>query len=133
MKSRGVSVLIVAGLFLSGVARAASIDEQQTVKLDRAAVVSGFVLPPGTYRVDLAAGPDIARFVQGKRTVAEAPCKVGLAQIVYPGNAVYYRTEDGGHDRLMKIVFASSKLAVDFPTDPAIASDAPATKTAGSQ
>jgi len=38
---------------------------------------------------------------------------------------VHYRTGDVGHDRLVKIVFASSKLAVEFPTDLSVVNDAP--------
>lgn len=124
MKSRYAAVLVVASV-LAGAAQAASIDRKQTITLDRAAMVGGSVLPAGVYRIDLAAGPDTVRFVQGKRTVAEVPCKVGLAQVVYPGNALHFHTGDAGRDRLIEIVLADSKLAIDFPGDPAAAADAP--------
>lgn len=129
MKSTFAPVLVVAAILLIGAANA-SVEEQQTVRLDRAAMVGGTVLPAGTYRVELAVGGDTAKFVQGKRTVAEAPCKVGLAQVVYPGNAAHVRTEGDGHDRLVKIVFASSKLAVEFPNDQTVATEAPVSTAA---
>ena len=130
MKSPCLSVLAAAAVLFAGAAHA-SIDAEQTVRLDRAAMVGGTVLPAGTYRVDLAAGRDVARFVQGKRTVAEAPCKVELAQVVYRGNAAHIRTGDDGHDRLVKIVFASSKLAVEFPVEQDVAAEGPVSQATG--
>lgn len=130
MKSARASVLVAATILLAGAAQA-SADAQQTVRLDRAAIVGGTVLPAGTYHVDLAAGHDVARFVQGKRTIAEAPCKVEGAEVMYPGNAAHVRTDGDGQARLVKIVFASSKLAVEFPAEQAVAAEAPASKAAG--
>ena len=130
MKRPAAFLLVAATILLAGAAHA-SIDAQQTVRLDRAAMVGGTVLPAGTYQVDLAAGRDIAKFVQGKRIVAEAPCRLALAQVVYPGNAAHVRTGDDGNDRLVRIVFASSKLAVEFPEDETVAADAPVNKAAG--
>ena len=124
MKSRFASVLVVVATLLAGAAEAASIERKETVKVDRPAIVGGSVIPAGTYTLDLAAGLDTVRFLQGKRTVAEAPCKVGLAQVVYPGNAVHYRTGEAGQDRLIKIVLAGSKLAIEFPNDPARGTEA---------
>jgi hypothetical protein len=117
MKSRFASVFLVAATVLAGAAHAASIDKKEHVTLDRAALVGGVVLPAGNYRVELAADPDTARFVVGKRTVAETTCKIRLAHVYYRGDAVHYLTGDGGHDRLVKLVFASSRLAVEFPTE----------------
>jgi hypothetical protein len=128
MKISRASVLVAATIFLASAAQA-SIDAQQTVNLDRAAMVGGTILPAGTYQVAVAAGKDVARFVQGKRTVAEAPCKVEVAEVMYPGNAAHIRTGDDGHDRLVKIVFASSKLQVEFPGEQA----SPAAKAAESR
>jgi hypothetical protein len=130
MKSRCTSVLFAATILLAGAAHAA-IDAQNTVRLDRAAMVGRTILPAGTYRVYLAAGRDVAKFMLGKRTVAEAPCKVELAEVVYPGNAAHIRTGDDGRDRLIKIVFLSSKLAVEFPAEQAVAAEAPASKETG--
>jgi hypothetical protein len=129
MNSRFASVLFVAATLLAGTSHAA-VDQPQSVKLDRATIVGTTVLPAGTYKLELVAGSDTARFVQGKRVVAEAPCKIGLAQVMYPGTAVHYRTSGGGQDRLLKIVFSSSKLAVEFPTATDVAAGAPAEKTA---
>jgi hypothetical protein len=124
MKKHVAPVLvIVAAGWLAGVAEAAPVDKE-TVKLDRSAIVAGSVIPAGVYRLDLAAGGETVRFLKGKRTVAEAPCKVGLAHVVYAGNAVTYRTGEGAQDRLIKIVLAGSRLAIDFPGDAAGAPDA---------
>jgi len=119
MKSRFASVLVVVATLLHGAALAASRETRETIKIDRAAAVAGSVIPPGIYRVELAADMDSVRLVQGERTVVEAPCTVALTQLVYPGNAVHYRNGDGGQDRLIKIVLASSKLAIEFPSDAA--------------
>ena len=62
MKSRFTSALAVVATLLAGAAGAASWDTRETIKLDRAAVVAGSVLPAGTYRIDLAA--DIVQDVQ---------------------------------------------------------------------
>src|SRR5882672_5838192 len=129
MKSRFASVLVVVATLLHGAALAASRETRETIKIDRAAAVAGSVIPPGIYRVELAADMDSVRFVQGARTVVEAPCTVALTQLVYPGNAVHYRNVSGGQDRLIKIVLASSKLAIELPaeagaTEPAIATAA---------
>ncbi len=124
MRNRIAPVLFVAAALLAGASQAASLDKDQTVKLDRTALVGGSVVPPGTYRIKFASGPETAKFVQGKRTIAEVPCKVGLADVVYPGTAVHYRTDEAGTSRVTKIVFSSTKLAVEFPTAPAAAEDA---------
>jgi hypothetical protein len=50
---------------------------------------------------------------------------------MYPGNATHVRTGDDGQDRLVKIVFASSKLAVEFPAEQAVSADASSAKTTG--
>ena len=124
MKNPGASVFVAAAILLAGAAHA-SVEGQKSVRLDRAAMVGGTILPAGTYRVDLAVGRDTATFFQGKRIVAEAPCKVEIAEVVYPGNATHIRTGVDGHDRLVKIVFASEKLAVEFPADQAVTADGP--------
>lgn len=130
MKRSTASVLVAATILIAGAAHA-STQAQQTVSLDRAAMVGGTILPAGTYQVALAVGNDVAKFSQGKRTIAEAPCKVEVAQVMYPGNAAHIRTGDDGHDRLVKIVFASSKLAVEFPAEQGAAAEAPAAKATG--
>jgi len=130
MKSRFASVFFVAATLLAGAAHAASIDKKESITLDRTALVGGSVLPAGNYRIELGADPETARFVQGRRTVAETPCKIRLAQVVYPGDAVHYRTGEGGTDRLIKIVFASSRLAIEFPAQADGATDAPIANTA---
>jgi hypothetical protein len=124
MKSRFAPVLVVAATLLAGAAGAASRDARETIKVDRTAVVAGSILPPGTYRVELAADMDSVRLVQGERAVVEAPCTVALTQLVYPGNAVTYREGDGGREQLIKIVLASSKLAIEFPAETTGAPDA---------
>jgi hypothetical protein len=89
------------------------------------------VIEPGTYQLELIPGRDAVRLIQGKRTVAEAPCTVGLLRPTYPGTAVHYRTDTGGPDRLVKIEFADSKLAIEFPVETAAAADAAAGVAAG--
>jgi hypothetical protein len=130
MKSSRASALVAATILLAG-ATHASADAWQTFRLDRAAIVGVTVLPAGTYHVDLAAARDVARFVQGKRTVAEAPCRVEQVPPVYAGNATHVRIGDDGQARLVKIVFASSKLSVEFPGEPTVAAEASAGKAAG--
>ena len=115
MRSRIASVLAATFLVL-GAAHAAPLD-RQTVKLDRPAIVGATVVPAGTYRVELVPGRDTARFLQGKKVVAEAPCRVGLAEVTYPGTAVHFRPETDGRERLTKIVVSSSKLAIEFPSE----------------
>jgi len=125
MKSRFASVFFVAATLLAGAVHAASIDRKEHVTLDRAALVGSSVLPAGDYRVELGADPDTARFVQKKHVVAETPCKIRLAQVFYRGDAVHYRTGQGGHDRLIKIVFATSRIAIEFPGEADGATEAP--------
>jgi hypothetical protein len=131
MKSRVASVLLVAATLVSGVVSAGSTGKQQTVRLDRDTVVGSTTLPRGTYRLNVAAGLTTATFVQGKHTVAEAPCKVEVVQAVYPDTAVHYRNGVGGPDRLIKIVFSGSNLAVEFETGPSDAGDASVADAAG--
>jgi hypothetical protein len=128
MRSRSVPVLVVAATLLAGAAGAAS---RETIRVDRPALVAGSVIPAGTYQVELAADMDAVRLVQGKRTVIEAPCTVALTPLVYSGNALHFREGQGGRDRLIKIVLASSKLAIEFPTDTAVATDGSAASAAG--
>jgi hypothetical protein len=130
MKSSRASILVAATILLAGAAHASD-DAQQSVSIDRAAMVGGTVLPAGTYRVDLTAGRDMAKFVQGKQTVAEAPCKVEAAHVLYRGNAAHVLTGVDGQARLVKIELASSSLAVEFPVEQTVAADAPAAKTMG--
>jgi hypothetical protein len=130
MKSRLTPVLVVAATLLAGAAGAASRDSRETVKIDRSALVAGSVISPGTYKVELAADMDSVRLVQGERTVVEAPCTVALTPLVYPGNAVHYRDGQGGQDRLIKIVLAGSKLAIELPTEAEGATDGSLAKAA---
>ena len=125
MKSRLASVFFVAATLLADAAPAASIDRKEHVTLDRAALVGGSVLPAGDYRIELGADPDTAKFVQKKHVVAETSCKIRLAELFYRGDAVHYLTGQGGHDRLIKIVFASSRIAIEFPTEADGATETP--------
>jgi hypothetical protein len=115
MIRRIVSALVVASTLLTGAAEAAFAGKQ-TVILDRPAIVGETLLPAGTYRIDLFAGPDTARFFQGKHAVADAPYRVELARALFDGDELHYLAEDSGRDRLIKIVFATSGLAIEFPT-----------------
>src|SRR6185436_11859456 len=121
MRNRMAPVLVVIAALVSGAASAASKQTKEIVSLDRPALVGGTVLPAGSYRIELVAGSDTARFVQKDHTVAEVPCKVGFAEVVYPGNAVHYRNGEGGPDRLIKIVLENPKLAIVFPSHPGAA------------
>jgi hypothetical protein len=126
--SRFTGVFVLVAAVVAGGAQAASHEKNQTVTLDRPAVVGGNVLPAGTYRIEVS--HDTAKFVQGKRTVVEAGAKVGLEPAYYRGNAVHYRTVEG-REQLTKIVFGTSGLALDFTTEVAAAGrEAPITATA---
>jgi hypothetical protein len=116
MSLRIASALVVAATLLTGAAEAAFAGKQ-TVTLDRPAIVGETMLPAGTYRIDLFAGPDTARFFQGKHAVAEARYRVELARALFDGDELHYLAEDSGRDRLIKIVFATSGLAIEFPTE----------------
>lgn len=121
-------VLILSATLLAAGAFAGPLSKNEEIKLDRPTVVSGTVLPAGTYSVRLTPNLDAASFVQGKRTLAVAACKVGLADVAYRGNAVHTRGEADGPVRLVKLVFGDSKLALEFPfeapgsDDPSVAS-----------
>jgi len=130
MKSRFTSALVVAATLWAGSAIAASTARKETIRLDRAALVGGTLIQPGTYQLELAPAGDTVRFVQGKRTVTETPCSVGLEQPLYPGTAVHFRTGTGGADRLVRIVFADSKFAIHFPADGAGGADTSSTTAA---
>jgi len=130
MKSRFTSALVVAATLWAGSALAAASGKKETIRLDRTALVGGSLIEPGTYQLELAPAGDTVRFVQGKQTVAEAPCSVGLGQPLYPGTALHYRTGTGGADRLVRIVFADSKLAIQFPADGGGGTDASSTTAA---
>jgi hypothetical protein len=117
MSRRIASVLLLLSSLLAGAANASSaLPKRTTVTLDQPAKVGASVLPAGTYQVELSS--NVARFVQAKRTVAEAPVKVGVEAAQYRGNALHYKDE-AGQQRLLKIVFAPSGIAVEFPADPA--------------
>jgi hypothetical protein len=113
--SRLAAVFISAALLATG-AQAKSPEKAPSITLDRPAVVGTSVLPAGSYRVELGNAPDTAKFIQGKRTIAEANYKVGIESAVYRGNAVHYRTEEG-RERLTKIVLAGSGMAIEFPAE----------------
>ena len=125
MKTRIASVLVVAACLLAGSAQAAPKATNDPVKLDRATLVGGTVLPAGTYAIELALNHETVRFVAKGRTVAEAPCQLEFAEAVYPGVAVHYRTGENGPDRLVKIVFSRSNLAVQFTGNPVVGTDTP--------
>jgi hypothetical protein len=124
MKNRFASALVVAAALLAGATQASLRDKKATINLDREAIVGETILAAGTYGLELAPGRESARFVSKRRTVAEVPCRVGLADVAYPGIAVHYRTGGVGPDRLIKIVISSSNLAIDFPRDGADRNDA---------
>lgn len=122
MSRRAASIFLLLSSLIAGAAHAGTaLPKRTTVTLDQPAKVGASVLPAGTYQVELGTAPDTARFVQAKRTIAEIPIKVGVEPAQYRGNALHYKTEDG-QQRLMKIVFASSGIAVEFPADAAGAS-----------
>jgi hypothetical protein len=124
------SILVAASILLAAAARA-SVAPKETIRLDRAAMVGGTVLPAGIYGVDLSVGRDMATFVQGKSTVVEAPCKVGSAHVPYRANAAHVVTGVDGQARLVKIELASLGLAVEFPVEQSITADGPVAETAG--
>ena len=127
-RSITTATLLAAGLpLLAGRAHAAPAPKREEIKLDRPATVGGAIVPPGTYRVEIASDLTTATLFQGRRPVATAPVHVGLAQVLYPGNAVHFRSEGGSADRLVKIVFADSRLSVDFSGG---AAEGAATRTA---
>jgi hypothetical protein len=130
MNSRFTSALVVAATLWAGSAVAGSTTKKATIRLDRAALVGSTLIEPGTYQLELAPAGDTVRFVQGKRTVTEAPCSVGLEQPLYAGTAIHYRTGSGGADRLVRIVFADSKLAIQFPAEGTGGTDASLAKAA---
>ena len=115
MSRRNASILLILSSLIAGAAQAASaLPKRTTVTLDQPAKVGASVLPAGTYQVELSS--DVARFIQAKRTVAEAPVKVGVEAAQYRGNALHYKNE-AGQQRLLKIVFAPSGIAVEFPAE----------------
>jgi len=124
MKRRFAAILVLATTLLAGAVHA-SFATKQHVRLDRPAVLGDTVLPAGDYRIELFSRPDTARFIRGKRTVAEAPYKVGLVRLDFRGDAVHYLADGAGHERLLKIVFASSGLVIEFPTDATGSAGAP--------
>jgi hypothetical protein len=128
MRKRFASLVLASASLLAGAAHGAPLAQKATIHLDRPALVGSSVLPSGSYRVELAGRPDTVKFLQGGRTVAEAPCKLGLATVVYPGNAVHFRTAETGPDRLIKIVLADSKLEIEVPDPAGVEADAPIAK-----
>jgi hypothetical protein len=118
-----IAPVVIASMFLGSAALAGARATKTSVTLPHATAVAGTVLPAGTYRLELdTANPGTVRFVQGKRTVAEAPVKVGLDRSLYAGNSVHSRTVDG-QERLVKIVLGGSGLAIDFSGEAAGSSD----------
>ena len=125
MKHRFAAGFVVAAAVWAGSVQAAVVAKTETINLDRAALVGGTLIEPGTYQIEFVPGVDAVRFVQGKRTVTETAVSLALGQPLYPGNAIHYRTGGDGPDRLVKIVFAGSKLALQFPVDEAGAAETP--------
>jgi len=111
------SVLLAAATVFLASIQVGAAPKRETIRLDHAVLVGGSVLEAGTYGVEIALGLDAVSFVQGRRVVTTVPCKVGLTQVVYPGNAIHSRTDDSGRDRIVKIVLADSKLAIDLATE----------------
>ena len=118
MSRRTASLLLLLSSLIAGAAHASALPKHTTVTLDQPAKVGVSVLPAGTYQVELGSAPDTARFVQAKRTIAETPIKVGVEAAQYRGNALHYKNE-AGQQRLLKIVFAPSGIAVEFPVESA--------------
>jgi len=129
MKRAFAAAVLATATLLAGSAVAAPAETKDTVKLARATVVGSSVLPSGSYRVELSSDPETVRFVQGGKTVAEAPCKLGVAAVVYPGNAVHIQTGADGQDRLTKIVFRDSKIAIEVPAPAGIQDEVPIAAT----
>src|SRR5262245_3856190 len=117
--------MLVAATALAGLAVAGPIDKKETIKLDREALVGAQLLPSGLYKVELGSEPETVRFVQAGKTVLEVPCKLGLDKVVYPGNAVHFKTAETGPDRLTKIVLADSKLAIEVEAPASVGQDEP--------
>ncbi|HEX4822893.1 MAG TPA: hypothetical protein VFV19_01135 [Candidatus Polarisedimenticolaceae bacterium] len=114
-RSITTATLLIATLpLLAGRAYAAPAPKREEIKLDRTATVGAAIVPPGTYRVEIASDLTTATLFQGKRPVATAPVHVGLGEVIYPGNALHFRPEAGGADRLVKIVFGDSRVSLDF-------------------
>src|SRR5262245_62715748 len=129
MSRRIPSVLLLLSSLIAGAAHASTaLPKRTTLTLDQPVKVGASVLPAGTYQVELS--PDVARFVQAKHTVAEAPIKVGVEAAQYRGNAVHYKNE-AGQQRLLKIVFAPSGIAVEFPAEATSTGASVATSTDG--
>ena len=125
--SHRIGSIVIASVLIGGGALAAARGTKTSVTLPHPTVVAGTVLPAGTYRLELdAAEPGTARFLQGKRTVAEAAVKVGVDRSLYAGNAVHSRTVDG-QETLVKIVLGGSGLALEFPGEVAGSTAASAT------
>jgi len=112
MRTRVVPIVLAS--FLAGLALAASHPTRSSVTLTRPTSVGEKILPAGTYRLELNA--ETARFIQGKRTLAESPVKVAVDKALYAGTAVHSRTVDG-QERLVRIVLGGSGLALEFPTE----------------
>jgi hypothetical protein len=121
MKNR--IALAAALVFVAATAAGAGPAKPRTIELDRDAIVGTAVVPAGSYQLDFGVGRTTATFLQGKRVVAEVPVAVGLTQAIYAGTAVHYRATDAGHDRLLKIVFATDKIAVEFPAESTVAGE----------
>ena len=129
MRFRSAPV-VIASMLIGGAALAGAHPTKTSVTLPRPTAVANTVLPAGIYRLELdAVDPGTARFVQGKRTVAEAAVKVGIDRSLYAGNAVHSRTVDG-QERLVKIVLGGSGLAIDFSGEATGSSDASIATTA---
>ena len=132
---KSIAFVVAVVFSVAGAIRAAEQPaKDRTVHIDHPVTVGDQVLPEGTYRVDLIANSDTARFVQGTRVVAEVPCAVNPASVVYRGNSVHLKTGQPYGDRLVKIVFAKSKLALEFPESATAAnSNPPATVESASR
>jgi hypothetical protein len=125
MKNRFAFVIVIAASLLAGAAHAATLTKKHSVTLDRPAMVGDSAIPAGTYKIEFLEGSETARFIQGTRTVAEVPYKVEPARSLNGGDEVHYVAGNSDHDRLFKIVFAGSKLAVEFPADVPVATNGP--------
>jgi hypothetical protein len=116
MRANPLAAILIVTL-AAGSALAASAPKKEEIRLDHALRVGSTLVPAGVYRVELSADWNTATLLQGKQIVVVAPVRVGPAQVVYSGNAIHSRTEADGRDRLVKVVLADSKLAVDFAAE----------------
>jgi len=87
---------------------------QTTLSLSQPFKVNGAWVASGDYRVELAPSLDSMQLLQGHKVVASSPCRVTLVGGKLAGDEVHSRPDSEGHDVIVAVVLARSRMSIEL-------------------